>query len=165
MTEQWKLIEDYRLKINATTTNLRDIQDGRVYKTSVQNEPRKVFSLVISSSDGAPLIKSRTFNIWPLMCFLVDLPPQERYNFNNIICSGLWYGKTKPDVPLFLKSFVTELSDLSNGCEFEDDNGQLVPSKVRIQSIVPDLPAKAVLLNLKQFNGKFGCSTCKHPGR
>ena len=36
---------------------------------------------------------------------------------------------------------------------------------MRIQSIVPDLPAKAMLINLKQYNGKFGCSTCKHPGR
>ena len=29
----------------------------------------------------------------------------------------------------------------------------------------PHLPAKALLLNIKQYNGKFGCSTCKHPGR
>lgn len=35
----------------------------------------------------------------------------------------------------------------------------------RIQSVVPHLPAKALLLNIKQYNGKFGCITCKHPGR
>lgn len=98
------------------------------------------------------------------MCFLVEVPPHERYKFKNVICAGLWYGKMKPVVSLFLESFVNELSMLGNGCNFEDDSENMIPSLVRIQSLVPDLPAKAMLLNLKQFNGKFGCSTCKHPG-
>ena len=42
---------------------------------------------------------------------------------------------------------------------------ELVSSVCRIQSVVPHLPAKALLLNIKQYNGKFGCITCKHPGR
>ena len=29
---------------------------------------------------------------------------------------------------------------------------------------VLDLPAKAALLNCNQFNGKFGCPNCQHPG-
>ena len=28
-----------------------------------------------------------------------------------------------------------------------------------------DLPAKAMLLNIKQFNGVFGCVSCFHPGQ
>ena len=27
-----------------------------------------------------------------------------------------------------------------------------------------DLPAKAAALNVKQFNGEFGCLNCLHPG-
>ena len=54
---------------------------------------------------------------------------------------------------------------MADGCEFENSTGQLVPSVCRIQSVVPDLPAKSMLFNLKQFNGQFGCSTCTHPGR
>ena len=110
------------------------------------------------SCDGAPLIKSKSFSIWPLMCFLVELPPQERYKFDNILLTGLWYGKSKPNVPVFPKHFVNELSDLANGTDFEDDTGQPIPSVCRIQSIVPDLPAKALFLNIKQFNGQFVCS-------
>ena len=56
-------------------------------------------------------------------------------------------------MPVFLKHFVNELSDLANGTDFEDDTGQPIPSVCRIQSIVPDLPAKALFLNIKQFNG------------
>ena len=117
------------------------------------------------SCDGAPLIKSKTFSIWPLMCFLVELPPQERYKFDNILLTGLWYGKSKPNVPVSPKHFVNELSDLANGTDFEDDTGQPIASVCRIQSIVPDLPAKALFLNIKQFNGQFVCSTCEHSGR
>ena len=148
--------------------DLRDIQDGRVYQKFILEDPRargrRIFSIV-ASSDGAPLIKSKSFSIWPLMCFLVELPPQERYKFENVMLTGLWYGKGKPNVPLFLKRFVDELSDLANGVEFTDDTGQPILSVCRIQSVVPDLPAKSMLFNLKQYNGQFGCSTCKHPGR
>ena len=31
-------------------------------------------------------------------------------------------------------------------------------------SCVLDLPAKATLLNCHQFNGEYGCATCKYPG-
>ena len=147
---------------------IRDIQDGRVYQNFIQHDPRargrKVLSVVVSS-DGAPLIKSKKFSIWPLICFLVELPPQERYKFENILLTGLWYGKSKPNVPLFLKNFTGELSNLANGSNFNNETGELVPSVCRIQSVVPDLPAKALLFNIKQYNGKFGCSVCKHPGR
>ena len=140
---------------------IRDIQDGRVYQKFIQGEPRvrgrRVFSIVVSS-DGAPLIKSRKFSIWPLMSFLVELPPQPRYKFENILLTGLWYGQSKPNVPLFLQHFTSELSYLTHGCEFEDVTGNSIP-------VVPDLPAKSLLFNIKQFNGQFGCSTCTHPGR
>ena len=147
--------------------HIRDIQDGRVYKKFSEQDHRargrKIFSIV-ASSDGAPMIKSRKYSVWPIMCFLVELPPYERYKYKNIILSGLWYGKEKPNVPLFLKRFVEELNVLANGCEFEDDTGHPIPAICRIQSIVPDLPAKAMLFNIKQYNGVFGCSTCKHSG-
>ena len=36
--------------------------------------------------------------------------------------------------------------------------------KARLLCTVMDLPALAAMLNCKQYNGKHGCSTCKHPG-
>ena len=35
---------------------------------------------------------------------------------------------------------------------------------IRVQSIILDLPAKAAVLKVKQFNGEFGCIHCFHPG-
>ena len=36
--------------------------------------------------------------------------------------------------------------------------------RARLLFVVADLPAKASLLNMIQFNGKFGCPTCYHEG-
>lgn len=43
------------------------------------------------------------------------------------------------------------------------------PSGVRTSRVVllaasADLPARAILMNMKRFNGKFGCLFCEHPG-
>ena len=54
---------------------------------------------------------------------------------------------------------------MANGSNCNNETCELVSSVFRILSVVPHLPAKALLLNIKQYNGKFGCSTCKHPGR
>lgn len=35
--------------------------------------------------------------------------------------------------------------------------------KARLLFAVMDLPAKAALLNCNQYNGVYGCLTCKHP--
>ncbi len=35
---------------------------------------------------------------------------------------------------------------------------------LRCQSFIADLPACAAFLNVKQFNGYFGCINCFHPG-
>ena len=105
-------------------------------------------------------------NHWPLTCFLEELPPQGRYKFENIPLTGLWHGKSKPHVPPFLKHFTSELFNMADGSNFNNETCELVSLVCRIQSVVPHLPAKALLLNIKQHNhGKFGYSMCKHPGR
>jgi hypothetical protein len=35
---------------------------------------------------------------------------------------------------------------------------------VRVQALIVDLPAKAAMLNVKQFNGEFGCISCFNSG-
>ena len=70
----------------------------------------------------------------------------KRYTFENILLTELCSGQLKPNIKLFLANFISELSSLDKGCEFEDGNGKLIPSICRIQSVVPDLPTLAVAL-------------------
>ena len=43
-------------------------------------------------------------------------------------------------------------------------DGQQKLVKAQLLCTVMDLPAKAALLNVIQYNGEYGCTTCKHPG-
>ena len=40
-----------------------------------------------------------------------------------------------------------------------------VTCKARLLFALADLPAKAALYNITQFNGRFGCPSCKHEGQ
>ena len=40
----------------------------------------------------------------------------------------------------------------------------MVVAKARLLMCTLDLPAKAMLLNMKQFNGEYGCTYCKDKG-
>lgn len=42
--------------------------------------------------------------------------------------------------------------------------GQNQLVKAQLICAVMDIPAKAALLNVIQYNGEYGCSTCNHPG-
>ena len=43
-------------------------------------------------------------------------------------------------------------------------NGETINCKVMLLPCIADLPAKAAMLNVNQFNGEYGCSTGKHKG-
>ena len=41
---------------------------------------------------------------------------------------------------------------------------KMMTCRAMVLCVTVDLPAKTKLLNFTQFNGKFGCSACKHEG-
>jgi hypothetical protein len=45
-----------------------------------------------------------------------------------------------------------------------DDKGCVHKCIVQVHQVIADLPAKALLLNHLQYNERFGCSKCLHPG-
>ena len=50
------------------------------------------------------------------------------------------------------------------GFEVTLPNGSAAVCKAKLLFTVCDLPAKAVLMNCNQFNGRYGCSNCKNEG-
>ena len=114
--------------------------------------------------DGAPTIKSKALDIWLITAFIVELPIVIRYALKNILFCGIWYGPKKPDFQLFQLHFVKEIKRLRNqGIQIQYKN-QALQFYLRVESSLADLPARAASLNMKQFNGKFGCPVCYHPG-
>lgn len=55
--------------------------------------------------DGAPPIRSKNVQMWPITAFVVELPIALRYALKNIVFCGLWYGNKKPEFDFFLATF------------------------------------------------------------
>ncbi|GBM13520.1 hypothetical protein AVEN_82790-1 [Araneus ventricosus] len=95
---------------------------------------------------------------------IYELPPNERKD--HILMCGLWFGPHKPNMNVFLKPFVTELSNLSqSGFKCIDATN----SKQTVTKVFPiissgDAPARAAIQNFIQYNGKYGHGFCQHSG-
>ena len=139
-----------------------DICDGSYYQS--QSTDGKFVSLVWHI-DGAPTINSKTLEIWLILAFVIELPVSARFCLRNVLLCGIWFVDQKPDFDLFQLHFVREIKHLKNNGFNINHNGNIVPFSLKIFSSLADLPARAASLKLKQFNGKFGCPVCYHPGR
>ena len=143
----------------------RDIMDGKVYQEhSTIIKVGGYFPITLYwHLDGAPALKSKNMSLWPIQSFVAELPLKLRYSYKNILLSGLWYGKRKPNMQVFQESFVTQVMSLSDGFLV---TGQNTPKfKLTINGQAADLVAKGPSLNFNLFSGKWGCSVCLHPGR
>ena len=144
---------------------IRDVWDGLSMKrANFDSGNKRTISLIIST-DGIPLFKSSTKSLWPVSFAILNLPPAIRMYSENIVLAGFWVG-SKPShtiMKLLLTSVLENLSYLSSGLTIRRSSGTF---KIFFKLIMGsfDLPAKASVLNAKQYNGKYGCSVCMHPG-
>lgn len=92
----------------------KDVCDGKVYQEQ-QAKAREDGSFPVTlywHLDGAPALKSKNISLWPIQSFVAELPIPARYSFKNILLSGMWYGKQKPDMVVFQEKFVKEVVSL-----------------------------------------------------
>ena len=113
--------------------------------------------------DGASAFRSSLKSIWPLQCVINELPFNIRRK--HVLLTGLWFG-AKPKINTFFKVFVEECSKLANTgfLWFSKAQNKNIVSKVFCLVCSCDSAARCVLQNIKQFNGKYGCSWCLNPG-
>lgn len=100
-----------------------------------------------------------------------------------MLLAGLWCSTQKPPSFTFLEPFLACMKDMEEKgshwtghlhvhnnylthvgykIHIAGRGQQLV--KAQLICAVMDLPAKAAILNCNQYNGQYGCSTCKHSG-
>ncbi|KAH9385017.1 hypothetical protein HPB48_027053 [Haemaphysalis longicornis] len=91
-----------------------------------------------------------------------ELPEHLRHK--NVLVAMLWYGQTHPDMTLLLSSFVEQMEDLSAEGITWNGGTDTVQSKIYCLSCCADAPARAIMQNMYQFNGHYGCGWCLHPG-
>ena len=94
------------------------------------------------------------------------MPIQHRFAKESRILAGLWQGKGQPPYYHYIMhEFGQEMSKLYFDGTLIDLKGnygkQTVKFGVFLGSV--DLPAECKILNMTQFNGSSGCSTCEEP--
>lgn len=95
---------------------ISDIYDGLIYKQLVKycKQMNKPAPLTISvNTDGSPVFKSASMgSLWPIQFILNEICPTQRFDLDNVMIAGLWFGSS-PNMEIFFKPFVDELKSLS----------------------------------------------------
>lgn len=99
------------------------------------------------STDGAPLGKSNSLSMWPILCL----------TFNMVQVIGIFVGDSKPkDANEFFTPFINEVEDVQkNGFIYND-----ITFSIHITGLIFDTPAKSFALNVKYHSGYNSCTKC-----
>ncbi|CAF4333353.1 unnamed protein product [Rotaria sp. Silwood2] len=153
-----------------TNNTLRDIKDGNVYQQikTVCTDP---FLTLTMNIDGVEVRKGLKRSIWPILFVVNELPLKQRYALENVIIAGIWSGLKKPS-RLQMKSIITpiveELLLFEQGYAFTDYTKESLNQenviKVFLTSACCDKPAQALVQNLPEPTGAFGCGRCELEG-
>lgn len=93
---------------------LRDIYDEKKYREFVSNlseSERHSYATCVFNTDGAPLFKNSSYSIWTIFLMVNEMPFKVRSK--ELILAGLWFGKNKPNMNVFLEPFVDQMNNLS----------------------------------------------------
>ncbi|CAF3964082.1 unnamed protein product [Rotaria sordida] len=104
-----ELIKWYSFRENQM---ISDIVLGDIYKEQCSNN--STLTLMITT-DGKPMISSKATrtSVWPVMSFLVEIPPFIRERLDNMMLLGLWHSPISPPTDLLLSRIVYLIKSLT----------------------------------------------------
>lgn len=108
-----------------------DIYDGKEYRKflkSLDEVDKSQYATATFNTDGAPMFESSTSSMWPLYLMINEIPQNIRTK--ELILFGVWVGKDKPNMKVFLKPFVDNMNKLSTEGVSCDLNGNKSNIKV-----------------------------------
>lgn len=159
--------------------DITDIFDGDHYlrllgqRVTIDNEtlPHNFFSderdvALGISFDGFCPFKRRSQTCWPIVAFNYNLPPEERFHLDNIVCLGVIPGpKQMKDANSFLAPLVEELLELARGVStFDVVRQEIFALHAYLIVAFGDIPAVAKLMCMKGHNGRSPCRMCSISG-
>lgn len=141
-----------------------DITSGSFYKSLVRSGVISGNDITLQfNTDGVQLCRSSSLSLWPIQICINELPYTIRKE--KMILCGLWYGRDKPNMHLFVKPIIEELSVLHEKGISRNVVGE-PEVHIKVHTIVSpvDSVARSILQEIVQFNGHYGCSFCLHEG-
>lgn len=144
---------------------LSDIHHGDMYKKQFVNTSDHEIRLTgILNTDGINLYKSSKVELWPVYLAINELSPCHRFSRENILLVALWQGKGKPPFKIYFENISQEINLLTEEGFQLDTDGEVLTVYLSVIGLTLDLPAKAGVLNMTQYNGAEACITCEEPG-
>lgn len=140
--------------------NFIDLIDGEYYKKIRKNG----YVNLLIYTDGIQLIKSKSLQFWPVLLSICELPPKLRDSVKNKLIIGVWLGKVKPSSDILFESLKNQLEKINEDGIIVQKNGNAINYKLSLYGVICDSPAKAIVMNMNQFNGYYGCPYCLNPG-
>lgn len=159
-------IQSKSKRVKKNESAIEDIYDGRIYKDLINrgillNE----FDITLTlNTDGANPFRSSKTSLWPVYLMINELPFTERIRPENMIVAGIWYGTKKPKMAGFLRPSMTSLKRLENGVKLNIGDSEVNFRAILVASTC-DLPARACVCAMNQYNGSSSCIKCKQTGK
>lgn len=144
---------------------IESVRDGEKYKELLESNKisNDDFTFTLHY-DGIPLFKSSKVTAWPVLLTLNEM--KESFRKENVFVVGLWISKRQPDTNVYLLSVLEELRDLEKGVLWTDRvSKERKISRFFVILCTADAVARCKCRNMSQFNGKYGCGQCYHPGK
>ncbi|XP_064464144.1 uncharacterized protein LOC135375344 [Ornithodoros turicata] len=140
-----------------TATGITDVTNAKLCQKLKQDGIITTNDLTFTfNTDGSPVWNSSKTSVWPIQFIVNELPPQLR--FKNCVLAGLWFGKSHPNMTLFLTKFVEEVNNTPP--VVWQHNSEVLSSRVFGVCCCVDTPARAMVQNHISFNGFFPCTWC-----
>ena len=113
-------------------------------------------------ADGVQIKKSTTKPLWPVWVQINDLPPVLRYSRKNMVLAALYVGYGHPNWDELVPRIRAEIL---SSMKIKSKSGLIYVIHLDGKLLIGDLPAKAKMLNMNQFNGFYGCHYCTAEGK
>lgn len=153
---------------NADRNGVNDVWDSELYQNlnSKYSDETEYLLTYNFNTDGMPIFKSSKKSSWPILLYINELPPSER--FNHVLLCALWIGDKEPTPQMmntFLKQFVEEAIQLSEEGIMIDNGQRQIVFKLAPMYCAVDSVARPIIQNRLQYNGYHSCSWCYAHGK
>lgn len=142
---------------NEDDSKLRDVRDGSEFQRV--SGPNTI--TLMMGWDGAPIGKNNSNCLWPLVGFLPDVQLEFRSKF--VLPIAVYYGKDHPNCHMMDPLVDDLLETLESPMKVTvTENGRSVQKEFKIVLLcaICDSPARNKSMNMKGFQGTFGCCCC-----
>ncbi|XP_074115442.1 uncharacterized protein LOC141538064 [Cotesia typhae] len=148
---------------DCNNSDLQNMRDGKIYKKSstINNPLSEEYNFSYTfNTDGCQPSKSSKLSIWPIYARINEF--SSKLQSKHMIMTDLWIDEKEPDMLLFLQPFIDEANKLSEkGVQWKLLQQTITSKFIPICAVV-DSVARCKILNMKQYNGSYGCTFCEH---